>query len=132
MKLHINIFRDFWKLIFKIKNSGEQEKESIIHVRSVPPGHHLSSLVKPRDAKPRSSGRIFLSYPHTHDRFLFSHMGKNSGNHYLTHLNHSIILTMHKTFKKESPVLSFRRIIVSKASILSGKQKTIMLIRLCR
>ena len=30
------------------------------------------SLGKPRDAKRRSSGRIFLSYPHTHDRFLYS------------------------------------------------------------
>ena len=25
---------------------------------------------KPRDAKPRSSGRVFLSYPHNHGRFL--------------------------------------------------------------
>ena len=25
-----------------------------------------------RDAKQRSSGRIFLSYPHTHERFLYS------------------------------------------------------------
>ena len=34
--------------------------------------HRLSLLGKPRDAKRRSSGRIFLSYPHTHNRFLYS------------------------------------------------------------
>ena len=39
--------------------------------KSVPWDHCLSSLDKPRDAKQRSSGRIFLSYPHTHDRFLY-------------------------------------------------------------
>ena len=33
MKLHLSVLRDFGKLIFKIKNSDEQEKESIIHVR---------------------------------------------------------------------------------------------------
>ena len=32
--------------------------------------HRLSSLCKPHDAKWLSSGRIFLSYPHTHDIFL--------------------------------------------------------------
>ena len=31
----------------------------------------MSSHGKPRDAKRRSSVRIFLSYPHTHDRFLY-------------------------------------------------------------
>ena len=31
----------------------------------------MSSLGKPRDAKRQSSGQIFLSYPHTHDRFLY-------------------------------------------------------------
>ena len=40
--------------------------------KSVPQDHHLSSLGKPRDAKRRSSGQIFLSYPHTYDRFLKS------------------------------------------------------------
>ena len=63
----------------------EQEKESIIRVSSdpeitgsegriekcVPRDHRLSSLGKPRDAKRRSSGRIFLSYPHTHEGFLY-------------------------------------------------------------
>ena len=35
MKLYLSVFRDFLKLIFKLKkNSGEQEKESIIRVRS--------------------------------------------------------------------------------------------------
>ena len=56
--------------------NGEQEKESTIHVgkieKSVPQDHHLSSLRKPRDAKRWSSGQIFLSHPHTHDRFLHS------------------------------------------------------------
>ena len=37
---------------------------------SVPRDHRLSSLGKPRDAKRRSLGWIFLSYPHTHDIFL--------------------------------------------------------------
>ena len=40
--------------------------------KSVPRDHRLSSLGKPRDAKRRSSGGIFLSYPHTHDGFLYS------------------------------------------------------------
>ena len=40
--------------------------------KSVPQDHHLSSLGKPRDAKWRSSGQSFLSYPHTHDGFLYS------------------------------------------------------------
>ena len=31
----------------------------------------MSSLGEPRDAKRRSSGRIFLSYPHTHYIFLY-------------------------------------------------------------
>ena len=39
--------------------------------KSVPRDHHLSSLGKPHDAKQRSSGRISLSYPHTHDRFFY-------------------------------------------------------------
>ena len=32
--------------------------------------HRFSSLSKPPNVKRRSSGQIFLSYPHTHDRFL--------------------------------------------------------------
>ena len=35
--------------------------------KSVNHDHHFSSLSKPRDAKWWSSGRIFLSHPHTHD-----------------------------------------------------------------
>ena len=31
-KLHLSVFRDFWKFILKLKNSGEQEKEPIIRV----------------------------------------------------------------------------------------------------
>ena len=38
---------------------------------TVLPDHHLSSICKPRDAKRRSSEWIFLSYPHTHDRFIY-------------------------------------------------------------
>ena len=38
--------------------------------KSIPRDHRLSSLGKPRDANWWSSGQIFLSYPHTHDRFL--------------------------------------------------------------
>ena len=39
--------------------------------KSVPQDPRLSSLGKPRDAKRRSLGRIFLSYPNTYDRFLY-------------------------------------------------------------
>ena len=54
MKLHLRVFRDFWKLILKVKkNSGEQEKESIICVRvgyknlslGITVCHHSASLV---------------------------------------------------------------------------------------
>ena len=38
------------------KNSGEQKKKPL----------------KPHDAKWQSSRRVFLSYPHTHDRLLYS------------------------------------------------------------
>ena len=41
--------------------------------KSVPRDHCLSSLCKPSDANHRSSRRIFLSHPHTHDGFLFCH-----------------------------------------------------------
>ena len=40
--------------------------------KSVPRDHRLSLLGKLRDANRWSSGRIFLSQPHTHDRFLYS------------------------------------------------------------
>ena len=39
--------------------------------KSVPRDHRLSLLGKPRNAKRRSSGRIILSHPHTHVRFLY-------------------------------------------------------------
>ena len=42
--------------------------------KSVPRDHRSSSLGKPRDANRWSSERIFLSHPHTHDRFLLSSM----------------------------------------------------------
>ena len=38
--------------------------------KSIPQDHHLASLGKPCDAKRRSSGRIFISHPYTHDGFL--------------------------------------------------------------
>ena len=52
------------------------KKENPLFVRewerkSLPRDHRLSSLGKPRDANQRSSGRIFLSHPHTRDRFLY-------------------------------------------------------------
>ena len=54
--------------------SGEQEKESItLHLcedgmeKFVPRDHRLSPLGEPRGANRWSSGRFFLSHPHTHD-----------------------------------------------------------------
>ena len=53
MKFHLSVLRHFWKLI--LKNSVEQEKESIIRVmvarieKTVLRDHRLSSLGKPRD-----------------------------------------------------------------------------------
>ena len=56
---HLSVFRNFWESFFKHENAafnGEQEKESIVCVgwdrKSVPRDHNLSSLGKPRDAKP--------------------------------------------------------------------------------
>ena len=75
VKLYLSVVRDFWKLISKLKKQWWARKR--IHYscegrieKSVPRDHRLSSLGKPRDAKRWSSGRIFLSFPHTHDRFL--------------------------------------------------------------
>ena len=53
MKLYLSVFRDFLKLILKYKNSGEQEKESIIRVRvglknpslEITVCHHSASLM---------------------------------------------------------------------------------------
>ena len=42
---------------------GEQEKHSIICVKSVPRDHDLSTFGKPRDAKRRPLGQVFLSFP---------------------------------------------------------------------
>ena len=36
-----------------------------------PLGSPFVIIRQPRDAKQGSSGQIFLSYPHTHDRFLY-------------------------------------------------------------
>ena len=43
-----------------------QEKESIFEYMH----HHLSTLRKAHDVEKRSSGRMFLSHPHTYDKFL--------------------------------------------------------------
>ena len=59
--------------------SGGQEKRNHYSCeggieKSVPPDHHLSSLGKPRESNQWSSGRIFLSHPHTHDGYLYSQL----------------------------------------------------------
>ena len=41
-------------------------------IKLVPRDHNLSLFEKLCDAKRLSSGWIFLSYPHTHDRFLYT------------------------------------------------------------
>ena len=63
-------------LFYNIKNSGEQEKG--IHYscegrieKFVLRHRRLSSLGQPHDAKRRSIGQIFISFSHTHDRFLY-------------------------------------------------------------
>ena len=72
VKLHLSVLP-----YFKIKKNGDQAKwihylcECMIE-KSAPRNHRLLSLGKPRDAKRWSAGRIFLCYPHTHDRFLYS------------------------------------------------------------
>ena len=81
VKLHRSLrVQGLLQLILKLKKQWWSEKR--IHFscegrieKSVPRNHRLSSLGKPRDAKRRSSGLIFLSYPHTHDRFLLSVRG---------------------------------------------------------
>ena len=54
---------------------GMQEKDSISGVRedekSAPRDHSLASLGKPRDVRQWPSGQIFLSAPHTHNRYLY-------------------------------------------------------------
>ena len=56
--------RSFWFSTGLYSCGGRIEK-------SVPRDHRLSSLGKPRDAKRRSLGHIFLSYRHTHDTCIF-------------------------------------------------------------
>ena len=83
VKLHFSVFRDFWKLILKLilKLKKQWWARKRIHYlcegrieKSVPQDHHVSSLSKPCDAKRWTSGQNFLSYPHTHDRFLYSQL----------------------------------------------------------
>ena len=66
MKLHLSIFRDFWKLILKSKNVVSSKRnpyhcEDRIE-KPVPQDHHLSSLGKPRDANGDPWDGFFLSY----------------------------------------------------------------------
>ena len=74
--MHLSVFRDLWKLIFN--KETDLRKKRILYScdvrieKSVPWDYSLSSLGKPRDAKRRSSGQIFLSYPQTIDGFLYS------------------------------------------------------------
>ena len=82
VKLYLSLFRDFWKLIFLNEKKKQWWARKRIHYlcegrieKSVPRDHCLSSLGKPCDAKPQSSGQIFLSYPH--DRFLYSWSGSH-------------------------------------------------------
>ena len=49
---------------------GVQKKESIMGVKVGRKNPSLTTLGKSRDASQWSSGRIFLSTPHTHDRSL--------------------------------------------------------------
>ena len=74
---HLSVFGTFGRIYCKYENeifNGEQEKITIIRVRigdkkkSVPRDQRLSSMSKPHDDKRKSSGRILLSQPHTHDR----------------------------------------------------------------
>ena len=74
---HLSILGTSGSLYFEYEDTlfkGEQENEYYSCgngiEKSVPCDHRLSSLGKPRDAIHRSSGPIFLSYPHTHDRLL--------------------------------------------------------------
>ena len=69
----------FLEAYFKIKQVvGKKKNPYSCEVRiekSFPRDHRLSSLGKPRDVKRRSWGRIFLSYPHTHEIFLYYNLG---------------------------------------------------------
>ena len=74
---HLCVFRLFWEafssfLQYKLGIKWWARKR--IHhscedgiEKSVPRDHRLSSLDKPCDINRWSSGRIFLSHPHTHD-----------------------------------------------------------------
>ena len=74
---HFSVFKNLCGPFLNTENvvlNGEQENESINHdgiEKSVHRNHCLLSPCKPHDAKGLSSRRIFLSHPHTHDRFLY-------------------------------------------------------------
>ena len=68
--------------------------------KSVPRDHRLSSLGKPRDAKRRSSGQIFLSYPHTHGGFLYSCTPDQGFPFFYPYENFFISLTPYKPMGK--------------------------------
>ena len=60
----INLLQFMYQVTIEIRFRKSLAKKSI------PRDHRLSSLSKTRDTKRLSLGRIFLSYPHAHDRFL--------------------------------------------------------------
>ena len=64
-------FQYKWGIKWWARKRNHYSSEDEIE-KSVPRDHRMSSLGKPRDANRWSSGRIFLSHPHTHDRFLYS------------------------------------------------------------
>ena len=114
-----------WSL-FSDKNSGAQEKESINHgegkiEKSVPRDHRLSSLGKPRDANRRSLGRIFLSYPHTHDRFLYSIFQVSRNSYYW-------ILNFNRMHRRDTLVLFVERLLLGWGIWTTMKEYTRVLV----
>ena len=75
---HLSVFMIFWmsfsSFVTCIKWRARKRICSLCEggvEKSVPRDHQFSSLGKPCDANWWSSGGIFLSHPHTHDRFLY-------------------------------------------------------------
>ena len=67
--LHIKYFFNFMCTFYITNYSCEDRIE-----QSVPRDHCLSHFGKSRDAKRRSLGRIVLSYHHTHDCIIATHI----------------------------------------------------------
>ena len=77
----LSIFMNFWEpfLNMKMQYLMVNKKKNPLFVwvwdrKICPLRSLLSSLSKPLDAKQWSSGRIFLSHPHTHDGFLYARL----------------------------------------------------------